>query len=552
MNDESKNLYTAIVLSVLIIFGVNHFFAKQNKPVQAQNTLPELVQKVSEPETSTYLDLKDALRAHERVHITTPDLNASVRLQGAQIDFAALKKYKQTLEQNSPDVTLFSPVGTQAPYFAQFGFLSMNKELKLPDEKAFWYASKDKLTPNAPLTLVWDNAEGLKFTRTISIDEHYLMHINDKVENTTDKPVTLYPYGRIYRAFDAKYAQERSVVHEGMTGVINGTLKEFTLKDVKEGSSKSFSSKQGWAGFSDRYWFSAFILDDDEDNTIQFSKTGDKSYQVDYRKSPITIEPNGEKNTSVHFFVGAKEIKLLDKYTKQNGIKKFDLAVDFGWYYFLTKPFFYILDFLYKIIGNMGWAILLFAALLRLLMFPIASKSFDSMSKMRKIQPKVVALQAMYQNDKIMLQQKTMELYKKEKINPASGCLPVFIQIPIFFSLYKVLNIAIEIRHAPFIGWIKDLSAPDPLTISVWSHIPLPYILDIGVWPILMGLTMWVQQKLNPAPANKDQARMFAMMPFIFTLMLGHFASGLVIYWTLSNILSIAQQKAIMYKNGVK
>ena len=337
-----------------------------------------------------------------------------------------------------------------------------------------------------------------------------------------------------------------------MTGVINGTLKEFTLKDVKEGSSKSFSSKQGWAGFSDRYWFSAFILDDDEDNTIQFSKTGDKSYQVDYRKSPITIEPNGEKNTSVHFFVGAKEIKLLDKYTKQNGIKKFDLAVDFGWYYFLTKPFFYILDFLYKIIGNMGWAILLFAALLRLLMFPIASKSFDSMSKMRKLQPKVAALQAMYQNDKIMLQQKTMELYKKEKINPASGCLPIFIQIPIFFSLYKVLNIAIEIRHAPFIGWIKDLSAPDPLTISAWSHIPLPYILDIGVWPILMGLTMWVQQKLNPAPTNKDQARMFAMMPFIFTLMLGHFASGLVIYWTLSNILSIAQQKAIMYKNGVK
>ena len=552
MNNESKNLYTAIVLSVLIIFGVNHFFAKQTRPVEAQNVQIELPQQAQMPEVNAYLDLKDALKAHKRVHITTPDLNASVRLQGAQIDFASLNKYKQTLEQNSPDVTLLSPVGTQAPYFAQFGFLSMDKELKLPDEKAFWYASKDKLTPNAPLTLVWDNAEGLKFTRTISIDEHYLMQIHDKVENMMGKPVTLYPYGRIYRAFDEKYAQERSVVHEGMTGVINGTLKEFTLKDVKEGSPKSFSSQEGWAGFSDRYWFSAFILDDNEDNTIQFSKTGDKSYQVDYRKSPITIEPNGEKNTSVRFFVGAKEIKLLDKYTKQNGIKKFDLAVDFGWYYFLTKPFFYILDFLYKIIGNMGWAILLFAALLRLLMFPIASKSFDSMSKMRKIQPKVVALQAMYQNDKIMLQQKTMELYKEEKINPASGCLPVFIQIPIFFSLYKVLNIAIEIRHAPFIGWIKDLSAPDPLTISVWSHIPLPYILDIGVWPILMGLTMWVQQKLNPAPANKDQARMFAMMPFIFTLMLGHFASGLVIYWTLSNILSIAQQKAIMYKNGVK
>ena len=263
------------------------------------------------------------------------------------------------------------------------------------------------------------------------------------------------------------------------------------------------------------------------------------------------LAPYSSKENVVRFFAGAKEIKLLDKYTKE-GIKKFDLAVDFGWYYFLTKPFFYILDFLYKLIGNMGWAILLFAALLRVLMFPIANKSFESMSKMKKIQPKIIGLQNTYKNDKLLLQQKTMELYKKEKINPASGCLPMFIQIPIFFSLYKVLNIAIEIRHAPFIGWIKDLSAPDPLTISVWSHIPLPSILDIGVWPILMGLTMWLQQKLNPAPTNKDQAKMFAMLPFIFTLMLGHFASGLVIYWTLSNILSLIQQKTIMYKNGVK
>ncbi|MBO7097928.1 MAG: membrane protein insertase YidC, partial [Alphaproteobacteria bacterium] len=287
-------------------------------------------------------------------------------------------------------------------------------------------------------------------------------------------------------------------------------------------------------------------------NTLTLSNNGANNYQADFRGEPVRVAPNGSIVKTTRFFAGAKEIKLLDKYTKQDGIEKFDLAVDFGWYYFLTKPFFYILDFLYHLIGNMGWAILLFAALLRLAMFPIANKSYDSMSKMKKIQPKVMALQMAYKNDRMLLQQKTMELYKKEKINPASGCLPMFIQIPIFFSLYKVLNIAIEIRHAPFVGWIKDLSAPDPLTISVWSHIPLPSILDIGVWPILMGLTMWLQQKLSPAPTNKEQAKMFVWLPLIFTLMLGHFASGLVIYWTLSNLLSLMQQKMIMYKNGVK
>ena len=264
----------------------------------------------------------------------------------------------------------------------------------------------------------------------------------------------------------------------------------------------------------------------------------------------MQIQSGSVSSFSSQMYAGAKDIKLLDKYSKN--IKKFDLNIDFGWYYFLTKPFFYILDYLYNLIGNMGWAILLFAACLRLVMFPVANKSFENMSKMKKVQPKIMALQAIYKEDKIALQRATMELYQKEKINPASGCLPMFIQIPIFFSLFKVLNIALEIRHTPFIGWIKDLSAPDPLTISVWSGLPIPSMLDIGVWPIIYGLTMYVQQKLNPTPANKDQARMFAMLPIIFTIMFAHFASGLVIYWTLSNILSIVQQRLIMRKNGVK
>ncbi|MBR6327428.1 MAG: membrane protein insertase YidC [Alphaproteobacteria bacterium] len=552
MKEETKNLYVAIILSVLIIFGVNHFFAPQQKVAAPQKTEQVALPTQIEEQSVQTTPVEEILKQGERVSIETSDLDASILLKGARFDFATLKKYQQTLQPDSENVELLMPAGSETPYFAEFGFLSLDQNQKLPNAETVWQARSTKLTPQEPLILEWDNGEGLEFVRTITIDDHYLMHITDTVKNKTDKTVNLYPFGRIYRGFGEHYVPSRSVVHEGMSGVIDGTLKEFKFGDIKQNAPKSFETQSGWAGFSDRYWFSAFILDDNLNSTVQFERLGDKSYQVDYRKSPIAIAPQQTASTMTRFFAGAKEIKLLDYYTKHNNIKKFDLAVDFGWYYFLTKPFFYILDFLYKFIGNMGWAILLFAALLRLAMFPIANKSYDSMSKMRKIQPKVVALQAMYKNDKMLLQQKTMELYKREKINPAAGCLPVLIQIPIFFSLYKVLNIAIEIRHAPFIGWIKDLSAPDPLTISTWSHIPLPAFLDIGVWPILMGLTMWFQQKLNPAPTNKDQARMFALMPLILTLMLGHFASGLVIYWTLSNLLSIVQQKAIMYKNGVK
>ena len=549
MKEETKNLYAAIILSVLIIFGVNHFFAPtDSKPVQTQvEVLPEI--KTVEQKIDTGLPVENVLSKDARALIKTPSLEGSLRLKGSRFDFLELPKYKQTIEPDSQNVQLLNPSGTQNPYFAEFGFLASNPDL-VPNSDSIWLNKTSTLSPDEPLILEWNNGRGLKIIRHISIDEHYLMTITDTLDNTSDADVTVFPFGRIYRAYDMKNFK-RSVVHEGITGVINSSAKEIKLSDIKEKTPKTYQAKNAWLGFSDRYWFTAFILDGEDESTLTLSNNGEGNYQADFRGSPITVGANSQKTYTVRFFAGAKEIKLLDQYTKE-GIKKFDLAVDFGWYYFLTKPFFYILDFLYNLIGNMGWAILLFAALLRLLMFPIANKSYDSMSKMKKIQPKVLALQAMYKDNKMMLQQKTMELYKKEKINPASGCLPMFIQIPIFFSLYKVLNIAIEIRHAPFIGWIKDLSAPDPLTISVWSHIPLPAVLDIGVWPILMGLTMWVQQKLNPAPANKDQALMFAMLPLIFTLMLAHFAVGLVIYWTLSNLLSLLQQKAIMRKNGVK
>ncbi len=555
MKEEVKNLYIAIIASILIIFGVNHFFPSQkNEPVTEQTIIAPEVSNIKETENiikQDYISIKDALSLENHIAIENSDINGNIRVKGARFDYLSLSKYKQNMEKDSADVELLQPSTTITPYFAEFGWLSSNANIKLPNSETIWSVVGEKLTPQTPITLEWDNGEGLKFIKTISVDENYLFNIEQTVENNTQNPVVLYPYGLISRKVDME-KQKRSVVHEGFSGVISGSLEEIKFTDLDERENKTFETKNGWFGFSDRYWFTAIVLDNDAEATVKISRNANNTFQTDYRGLPTTIATGSAATKKIRFYAGAKEIKLLDKYTDENKIEKFDLAVDFGWYYFLTKPFFYILDFLYNFIGNMGWAILLFAALLRLVMFPIANASYESMTKMKKIQPKVMALQALYQNDKMRLQQETMALYRKEKINPAAGCLPMFIQIPVFFSLYKVLNIAIEIRHAPFIGWIKDLSAPDPLTISVWSHIPLPSLLDIGVWPILMGFTMWIQQKLNPAPANKDQARMFAMMPFIFTLMLGHFASGLVIYWTLSNILSILQQRAIMKKYGVK
>lgn len=565
MREEMRGLFLAIVLSIVAIFITNRFFPGKTVPAAApavteeaplpQTPLPQEKIKADEliaaADTAEIMASAEAVRQDSRIHIKNASLTGSIRVKGARFDNLLLEKYKQTLEIDSPDVELFAPAKTAAPYYAEFGWLSSDSSLRMPDHNTVWTVRGGELTPETPVVLEWNNGQGLKFIRKISLDADYMFNIQQDVENDTGRTVTLYPYGLINRKTE-NATPSASVVHEGLISVVDNNLKEIKYKDLIDEKAKEFKTAQGWAGFSDRYWFTAFILEGQNQNTVKFSATGKQNFQTDYVGAPVTAAPGSVASNSVKLFAGAKEIKLLDKYTQSLNIPKFDLAVDFGWYYFLTKPFFYILDFLYNFIGNMGWAILLFAALLRLVMFPIANKSYDSMSKMKKIQPKIKELQERYGNDKMNLQQETLEMYRREKINPAAGCLPMFIQIPVFFSLYKVLNIAIEIRHAPFIGWIKDLSAPDPLVLSTILHFPVPSLLDIGVWPIIMGITMYVQQKLNPVPTNKDQARMFALMPLIFTFMLGHFASGLVIYWTLSNILSIIQQKAIMRKNGVK
>ena len=561
MKDETRGLYLAIILSMVVIFITNWMFPAAEPQVQADVDIPQTALNMPENETTkpenevkeekTLLSTAQAVAQDRRINIVNQDIRGSLRLKGARFDELYLRKYRTQINPQSPAVELLSPSQTANPYYAEFGWLSSDKSIKLPDNNTVWTAKNHELTPQTPLILEWNNGQGLRFIRKISIDENYMFTIDQNVENNSGKTVALFPYGLINRHYE-KSAENSSVVHQGMIGVLDSSLKEIKYTKLKEiGDKESFETNGGWAGFGDHYWFTSFILNNTDNGKVKFSRTGENNYQVDYVGQAVEIVPGSVGSNSIKFYAGAKEIKLLDYYTDKLNIQKFDLAVDFGWYYFLTKPFFYILDFLYHFIGNMGWAILLFAALLRLVMFPIANKSYDSMSKMKKIQPKLKELQERYQDDKMKLQQETMEMYRREKINPAAGCLPMLIQIPVFFSLYKVLNISIEIRHAPFIGWIKDLSAPDPLVLSSLLHFPIPSLLDIGVWPIIMGITMFVQQKLNPTPTNKDQARMFALMPVIFTFMLGHFASGLVIYWTLSNILSIIQQKAIMRKNGV-
>lgn len=558
MKDEFKSLSLAILLSFFAIYSVNYFFGISKTGV-IQKQAATSVSPAKSPKTDvpadtapqTFKDTSVVIAEDARLKFHNDIVTGSIRLKGARFDDLFLTKYNVSLDDDKEKIELLKPASAANHYFIDLGWLALDKSVVLPSASSVWQTKAEELTPDVPAVLVWSNDAGLKIIRKISLDENYMFKVQDIIENNTDEEAEIFPYALISKNTTGQ-AMTRSVVHEGISSVIDNTLKEFKYSDLKKGKNKTFETQGGWLGFSDRYWFTSLILSERDKAQITFKNNGDDNFQIDYLGSRLIIPAHKSETYTYSFFAGAKEIKLLDKYTKEHNIPKFDLAIDFGWYYFLTKPFFYILDFLYGFLGNMGWAILLFAALLRLCMFPIANKSYTSMAKMKALQPKLNEIKNKYGDNQMLIQQATMDLYKREKINPAAGCLPMLIQIPIFFSLYKVLNISIEIRQAPFIGWIKDLSAPDPLTLSHLLHIYVPSFIDIGLWPIFMGFTMWMQQKLNPAPVNKEQARMFALMPVFFTFMLGHFASGLVIYWTLSNILSIIQQKTIMRKNGVK
>lgn len=576
-NLEKRNLILAVIFSAVFLFIIDALFPPAQPPVSATRPQPSVPtaapqmpaaapvpnaeqsfapapnavsgQKNAVPVAATR---EQAVNEYRHIAIKTPSLSGSLRLKGARLDNLLLTRYRETLAADSPYISLLSPVGTAYPFFAEFGWVSTDG-LALPNAETPWQTNNTELTPEKPLTLTWDNKNGLKFIRQISVDDNYMFTVSDRIENYGSKIVTLFNYGLVGRTNVP--ASQRGAVLEGLVGYLDGSLKEFAYAKMDKEQQASFKTTGGWAGITDKYWMAVLAFDQNIANvTVKFSEQdtmAGKHYQVDYLMPPTVIEPGDAVQTTGRIFAGAKELKLIDAYEKDLGIKRFDLTVDFGWYYFLTKPFFFILSWFYSLFGNMGLAILFFAFLLRLAMFPIANKSFENMAKMKDLQPKLEKLRERCGDDKLRFNQEMMELYRTNNINPAAGCLPMLIQIPVFFSLYKVLYISLELRQAPFYGWIHDLSAPDPSSVFTLFGLlnwPIPNALNIGVWPVLMGLTMWLQQQMNPKAADKTQNMILTMMPLMMTFLLGHLASGLVIYWTWSNILSMAQQYALKFK----
>lgn len=492
-----------------------------------------------------------------RIRINTPSLHGSIALVGGRIDDVTLANYRETLDPDSPEIVLFSPPGTSDPYFAETGWVAGGGAVNVPGPTTRWTADADTLTPSQPVTLTWDNGEGLIFRRTFAVDEHYMFTVRQSVESRRPDAVSLVPYSLVSR-WGTPPTSGYFILFEGPLGVFNGTLREVKYKDLQEEGIITEKTTGGWIGFSDKYWMSTLIPDQQQPVTARFvfQRAHDTNqYQVDYVAPEQQLQPGGTIEQQSRLFAGAKVVTLIDHYAEKYGIKRFDLAIDWGWFYFLTRPMFYALNFLHGLVGNFGIAIMLLTVGIKLLFFPLANKSYRAMSQMRKLQPEMLKLKERFGDDRQRLNQEMMALYKREKVNPASGCLPIVIQIPVFFSLYKVLFVTIEMRHAPFFGWIHDLSAPDPTTIfNLFGLIPWtpPQFLMIGAWPLIMGVTMWLQQRLNPQPPDPVQAKLFMILPVVFTFMLAHFPAGLVIYWTWNNILSIIQQWVIMRRMGVK
>ncbi len=572
-SEETRNLILAIVLSAIVLIGWNYVFAPKTHPAPANAPIAanSAANGVAAPQTATpAIDAvkprADALAASPRVTIDAPGLGGSINLDGGEIDDIFLKGYRETIDPDSPHVVLFSPAGAAEPYWAETGFVSADKAIKAPNRETHWTSSGGDLTPGHPVTLTFDNGEGLVFSREIAVDDKYMFTVADKVENKGDKPVSLRPYALILRRGTPKVSGY-SVLHEGFVGVIgDSSVQEVTYSGIEKETNrvKEMKGPGGWLGFTDKYWASAIIPGQTEDVAARYSASGPTTrpdYQTDFVAPAIDVAPGASASQQTRIFAGAKEVSVIDEYGAKYGIKKFDLMIDWGWFYFITKPLFKLIDFIYKIVGNFGVAILCVTVIVKAVFFPLANQSYRSMAKMKVIQPKLALLKETYPNDPQKQQQAQMELMRKEGVNPVAGCLPMLIQIPVFFALYKVIFITIEMRHAPFFGWIKDLSAPDPTNIfNLFGLIPfdptvLPafgHFLHLGVWPLIMGFTMFMQMKMQPEPTDPTQKMMFTYMPFIFTFMFGSFPAGLVIYYAWNNSLTVLQQSLIMKRAGAK
>ncbi|MDX1738460.1 MAG: membrane protein insertase YidC [Alphaproteobacteria bacterium] len=500
----------------------------------------------------------DILAQVPRLKIETPRLSGSISLKGAALDDLILKDYQVTQDADSENVVLFEPVGSKDAYYTiHLWFLPRGVEG--PGRDTVWRADRDLLTPENPVTLSWENGAGLLFEQVISIDADYMFTIEQKLTNNSDAPIATKTFGIINRSH-TPVTTDFYILHEGPYGVFNEVLQEVAYDDLQEEGTIKETTTGGWLGLTDKYWMSALIPDQKTEVSTGFKATpanGDYRYQVDYLGPQADIATGDTYSVTSRVFAGAKQTTLIDDYMTDLGIVEFDQAIDFGIFYWLTKPIFYAIHWLYGVVGNFGVAILILTLAIKLVLFPLANKSYVSMSRMKLLQPKVQALKERHGDDRQKMQQEMMALYKKEKVNPMAGCLPILVQIPIFFALYKVLFMTIEMRHAPFFGWIQDLSAPDPLTLLPgfcmieWEVPAMLAMLNIGIWPIIMGVTMFLQQKLNPAPADPVQAKIFTFMPIFFTFLLGTFPAGLVIYWAWNNTLSILQQWVIMKRMGV-
>ncbi|AVP87333.1 inner membrane protein translocase component YidC [Candidatus Phycorickettsia trachydisci] len=544
----NNNLILSIILSIAIIVGWQYFYEtprikalQQRKANIEKNNL--LAQKAEKPETM--VPIEQSISTPTRVKIANGVINGSINLIGARIDDVLLTEYKDDLNDNHK-VRLLAPSNTQESYFIELGWHSSDLNAKLPNSKTLWNAHTDKLTPEQPLILSWTNEDGVIFQIEFKLDDQYMLFVNQKVINNSKAPLELKTYSLINRLY--KTTKNEAILHKGFLGVIGKELHELSYSDLKD--HKTFPKPStNWFGMTDKYWFTAIIPDQKNQNTINLHHTKNQNldkYQLDILSELQTLEPSQTTETSNKVFVGAKKVKLLDQYVKQYGIKLFDRAIDFGRLYIITKPIFYVINFFHSILGNFGLSIIAITILIKALLFGLSVKSGKSIKKMKALQPKIDKIKKQYDHDKARLNQEIMALYKRENFNPLSGCLPILVQIPILFAIYKVLYVTIEMRHAPFYGWIGDLSAPDPTSIlTLFGLIPvnLPSFLQIGVWPALMAISMFIQQKLTGNVASDPvQEQVMKLMPFMLLFMLAHFPAGLMIYWTVSNILSIVQQ----------
>jgi YidC/Oxa1 family membrane protein insertase len=566
VTQEIRNLLLAAVLSILVLIGwtmlSDRFFPEAGfKPALAPQTstatpaAPAPAAGTAATSSAPAAAVQTGVRARDavlgeapRVAIDTPRLQGSINLKGARFDDLVMTDYRVTLDPKSPPVRLFSPSGTADAYFGQFGWTGAGA----PPTDALWTASAAKLTPDTPVTLSWTSPTGVTFQQVITIDKNFMFNVVQRVINPGPAAITVQPWGLVSRRGTGPEKGEYAL-HIGPIGVLDGTLKDSNIEyaDLSEDGPQSFASTGGWLGITDKYWLAALVPDQKTKIDARFAAAPGDIFQADYLSPAITIPAGQSASSQTRLFAGAKEISLLDQTMKSLDIPNFDLAVSWGWFKVIAQPIFWLLEWLFHLTGNFGVAIIGLTLIVRAAMFPIANKQYESMAKMRVVAPKMKAIQEKYKDDKVRAQQEMMALYKTEKVNPLAGCLPILIQIPIFYALYKALLVSIEMRHQPFALWIKDLSAPDPLTpLNLFGLIPWqpPAFIAIGVFPIILGVTMWVQQKMNPTPMDPVQKQVFSIMPWVFMFIMAPFAAGLQLYWIVNNLISIAQQWYMLRK----